>query len=223
MDGMHLHHGVTAPMGSGTFGAATPAAAAASFLGMWVAMIVVMMLPSIAPVLWRYRVSLAGAGVGRADVLVMVAGTAYLAVWTAAGLPVFVLVLAIPAAQSHWPVLMRIAPVAAGAVVLVAGIVQLTAWKARRLARCRRMSPAGHGARATAGSAWRHGLRLGRDCAASCAAVMASVLAVGMMDARAMAVATAAITAERLAPAGDRVARIIGLGAIVAGTVLIAR
>jgi hypothetical protein len=52
---------------------------------------------------------------------------------------------------------------------------------------------------------------------------MASVLALGLMDMRAMAIATLAITAERLAPAGDRVARVIGLGAIVAGSVLIAR
>src|SRR6516164_7491915 len=29
--------------------------AAASFLGMWVAMTVAMMLPSVAPMLWRYR------------------------------------------------------------------------------------------------------------------------------------------------------------------------
>jgi len=71
--------------------------------------------------------------------------------------------------------------------------------------------------------AWTHGLRLGRDCGLSCAGAMASVLALGLMDMRAMAIATVAITAERLAPAGERVARAIGLGAIVAGAVLVAR
>ena len=39
---------------------------------------------------------------------------------------------------------------------------------------------------------------------------MAILLAVGVMDLRAMAVVTAAITVERLAPAGERVARVIG-------------
>ena len=223
MDGVHLHHGVTASMGSVAMGAGTWPDAAAQFLGMWVVMTVMMMLPSIAPALWRYRVSLGRAGMARADVLAALAGTAYLAVWTGAGLLVFVLGLAISAAETRWPALMRIVPIGAGAVVLVAGSIQLTAWKARRLVRCREMQPAGVAARVTPGSALRHGLRLGRDCGLSCAGAMASVLVLGLMDMRAMAIATLAITAERLAPAGDRVARVIGLGAIVAGSVLIAR
>ena len=222
MDGMHLHHGATASMGGSAIGAGTLSGAAASFLGMWVVMTVVMMLPSIAPTLWRYRVSLAGEGVTRADALTALAGTAYLAVWTGAGLFVFLLGLAISAAQSHWPGVVRVAPIAAGAVVLVAGSIQLTAWKARRLARCRAVPPA-RVARTTVASAWTHGLRLGRDCGLSCAGAMASVFVLGLMDMRAMAIATVAITAERLAPAGERVARAIGLGAIVAGAVLVAR
>jgi len=223
MDGMHLHHGATASMGSSAIGAGAWPGAAASFLGMWVVMTVVMMLPSIAPTLWRYRVSLAGAGVTRAHALTALAGTAYLTVWTGAGVLVFLLGLAISAAQSHWPGVVRVAPIAAGAVVLVAGSVQLTAWKARRLARCREVPPARVAARTTVGNAWRHGLGLGRDCGLSCAGAMASVLALGLMDMRAMAIATVAITAERLAPAGERVARAIGLGAIVAGAMLAAR
>jgi len=222
MDGMHLHHGAAASMGGSAIGAGTLSGAAASFLGMWVVMTVVMMLPSIAPTLWRYRVSLAGAGVTRAHALTALAGTAYLTVWTGAGVLVFLLGLAISAAQSHWPGVVRVAPIAAGAVVLVAGSIQLTAWKARRLARCREVPPA-RVARTTVASAWTHGLRLGRDCGLSCAGAMASVLALGLMDMRAMAIATVAITAERLAPAGERVARAIGLGAIVAGAVLVAR
>ena len=222
MDGMHLHHGAAASMGGSAIGAGTLSGAAASFLGMWVVMTVAMMLPSIAPTLWRYRLSLAGAGVTRAHALTALAGTAYLAVWTGAGLLVFLLGLAISAAQSHWPGVVRVAPIAAGAVVLVAGSIQLTAWKARRLARCREVPPA-RVARTTVAGAWTHGLRLGRDCGLSCAGAMASVLALGLMDMRAMAIATVAITAERLAPAGERVARAIGLGAIVAGAVLVAR
>jgi predicted metal-binding membrane protein len=44
---------------------------------------------------------------------------------------------------------------------------------------------------------------------------MAVLLVVGVMDLRAMALVTAAITVERLAPAGKSVARV--LGAVVAG------
>jgi hydrogenase/urease accessory protein HupE len=43
------------------------------------------------------------------------------------------------------------------------------------------------------------------------------------MDLRVMAVVTAAITLERLAPAGERVARVVGVGITGTGLVLVAR
>ena len=52
---------------------------------------------------------------------------------------------------------------------------------------------------------------------------MAVLLVIGVMDLRAMAVVTAAVTAERLAPAGERVARVIGVVVVGAGLFLIAR
>ena len=52
---------------------------------------------------------------------------------------------------------------------------------------------------------------------------MAVLLVVGVMDLRAMAAVTVAITVERLAPAGERVARANGLVAVAAGLCLIAR
>jgi Predicted metal-binding integral membrane protein (DUF2182) len=63
---------------------------------------------------------------------------------------------------------------------------------------------------ADAGTAWRHGLRLGLHCSHCCAGLMAILLVIGVMDLRAMGVVAAPITAERLAPAGERVARAIG-------------
>ncbi len=47
--------------------------AGASFLGMWVVMKVAMMLPSLLPMLWRYRQAVGGAGetrLGRLTALV---------------------------------------------------------------------------------------------------------------------------------------------------------
>ena len=52
---------------------------------------------------------------------------------------------------------------------------------------------------------------------------MAVLLVIGVMDLRAMAIVTAAITVERLAPTGDRVARAIGAVVVGAGLFLIAR
>ena len=48
-------------------------------------------------------------------------------------------------------------------------------------------------------------------------------LVAGVMDLRAMVIVTAAITAERLAPAGERVARVIGAVVNAAGLLLIVR
>jgi predicted metal-binding membrane protein len=74
-----------------------------------------------------------------------------------------------------------------------------------------------------AGAAWRHGLRHGLHCSRCCAGLMVILLVIGVMDLRAMAVVAAAITVERLAPAGERVARITGAVVVGAGLFLIAR
>ena len=76
---------------------------------------------------------------------------------------------------------------------------------------------------ADAGTAWRHGMRLGLHCSCCSAGLTAILLVIGVMDLRVMAVVTAAITAERLAPAGERVARAIGVVVVGAGLFLIAR
>ncbi len=72
-------------------------------------------------------------------------------------------------------------------------------------------------------TAWRHGLRLGVHCFYSCLGLTTMLLIIGMMDVRAMAVVAAAITVERLAPAGERVAQAIGVVVVGAGVLLIAR
>jgi predicted metal-binding membrane protein len=50
---------------------------------------------------------------------------------------------------------------------------------------------------------------------------MAILLVIGIMDLRAMALVTVAITVERLAPVGERVARATGAIIVGAGLVLI--
>jgi predicted metal-binding membrane protein len=74
-----------------------------------------------------------------------------------------------------------------------------------------------------AATAWRHGLRLGLHCIYGCAGFTAILLVIGIMDVRVMALVTAAITAERLAPNGERVARAIGIVVVGVGQLLIAR
>jgi predicted metal-binding membrane protein len=108
-------------------------------------------------------------------------------------------------------------------VVLIAGALQFTAWKVRHLACCREEPGRGRTLSADAGTAWRHGLRLGLHCSHCCFGLMAILLVVGVMDLRAMALVAAAIAVERLAPNGERVARVTGAVAVGAGLLLIAR
>jgi predicted metal-binding membrane protein len=55
------------------------------------------------------------------------------------------------------------------------------------------------------------------------AGLTAILLVLGVMDLKVMAVVTAAATVERLAPAGERIARGIGAIVVAAGLLLIAR
>jgi len=52
---------------------------------------VAMMLPSLAPVLWRHRVAAIHAGASRTGRSMLLAGAGYLFVWSLCGLPVFAL------------------------------------------------------------------------------------------------------------------------------------
>jgi predicted metal-binding membrane protein len=198
-------------------------AAAASFLGMWVVMMVAMMLPSLVPMLRRYRQAVGRPGETRLGRLTAIAGVAYFFVWTVFGMAAFPLGVALAAVEMQQPALARAVPIAVGVVVLIAGALQFTAWKAHHLACCREAPGRGRTLPAGAGTAWRHGLRLGLHCTHCCVGLIAILLVIGVMDLRAMAVVAAAITVERLAPAGERVARATGAVVVAAGLFLIAR
>jgi predicted metal-binding membrane protein len=121
------------------------------------------------------------------------------------------------------PALARAVPISIGVVVLIAGSLQFAAWKTRHLACCREAPGRCRTLPGDAGTAWRHGLRLGLHCSHCCAGLMAILLVIGVMNLRVMAVVAAVITVERLAPASERVARAIGAVVVGAGLFLIAR
>ena len=197
-------------------------AAAASFVGMWIAMMAAMMLPSVLPALWRYRQAVTRTDASRPDGFTVIAGVGYVFVWAVVGAALFPLGAGVVALGVEHPALASAAPAMLALVVLLAGVVQLTPWKRHHLASCRPSWNDGRALGAGAGSAWRHGVRLGLDCGRCCANLMAILLVVGVMDLYAMIVVGIAITAERLAPAGDRVARITGVIALGAGFALLA-
>ena len=196
--------------------------AAAAFVPKWVAMMVAMMLPSLTPLLWRYRTAMARAGSARVGWLTALAGAGYFAVWAAFGVAVFPLGVTLAAIVMREPALARAVPIVVGATVLIAGVLQRTGWKARHLSFCREADGRCLTLSVDASSAWRHGVRLGVHCSHSCAGLTAVALCFGVMDLRVMAVVAAAITAEHLASAGALVARVFGTMGVATGLCLIA-
>jgi predicted metal-binding membrane protein len=190
---------------------------------MWIVMMVAMMLPSLVPMLWRYRNAVDRTSETRLGQLTAIVGVGYFSVWTVFGMAAFPLGVALATIAMQQPALARAVPITVGVVVLVAGALQFTAWKARYLAFCRHAPGVGRTLPADAGTAWRHGLRLGLQCSYSCAGLTAILLVIGVMDLRTMAVVAAAITIERLAPSGGRVAQAIGAVSVGVGLFLIAR
>jgi predicted metal-binding membrane protein len=197
--------------------------AAASFLAMWVVMMVAMMVPSLIPMLSRYREAIGRAGKMRLGPLTALVAIGYFFMYGVLGVVAFPVGVALAAIEMRQPALARVVPIAVGVVVLIAGAFQFTAWKARQLARCRETPGHDRKLPADAGTAWRHGVRLGIHCGRCCANLMLILLVIGIMDLRVMALVTAAIALERLAPDSERVARALGFVIVGAGVLLIAR
>jgi predicted metal-binding membrane protein len=210
MDGMSMPGGWSMSMAWMRMPEQTWIDAAGSFLAMWMAMMVAMMLPSLLPMLSRYRSAVGRTGEARLGRLTMLVGGGYFFVWAVLGLTAFPVGAMVASIEMQVPAIARAVPFATGAIVMLAGALQLTRWKARQLASCRHSACAGS-LRPDAATAWRHGMRLGIHCAHCCAGLTVILLVVGVMDLRAMAAVTVAISLERLAPAGERIARAIGV------------
>ncbi len=114
--------------------------------------------------------------------------------------------------------------VAAGVVLVLAGLVQVTPLKQACLAHCRnpltyflarwQNGPTG---------GFRLGLGHGLFCVGCCWALMATAFALGVMNLLWMAVLTAIVYIEQLAPHGDRIGRVAGAALVVAGLAMIVR
>ena len=184
--------------------------AAASFLGMWILMMIPMMLPALVPVLACHR---------RRDATSPARVAAgYFLVWGVFGAGAYLVGATLAAAEMRWPAFARAVPLATGVVILLGGGVQLTAWKARQLRNCRDSACA----RPLPGDGpWRDGMRLGRHCCLCCSGLIAILLVTGVMDPGVMGMIAAAITLERLAPRPRLAATAIGLIAIVSGALVV--
>lgn len=214
--GMSMPGGWTMSMAWMPMAGQSWAVAAGAFLGMWGLMMVAMMLPSLVPALASYRRSLAADGRWWPTFLM---GAGYFSVWVGLGAGIFPFGVGLSLAAMRWERVASTVPVATGGLLMLAGWIQLSAWKRRLLGRCRRSSACSWGP-PDARSAWKQGVHLGVVCVLCCAGFTLTLLVLGVMDVRVMALVAAAITLERLAPWPGPVARasggvVLGLGLLV--------
>lgn len=188
----------------------------ASYLVGWVAMMTAMMFPAISPVVRLYSRAAARGTV--APLPVFVAG--YLAVWSAVGLPAYFAWRALDdplSAGDPW------VGRAAGAVLIAAGVYQLTPLKRACLRHCR--SPmslfmrSGASAARASGALWM-GATHGTVCVGCCWALMAVLVAVGTMHIGWMAILAIVIFVEKVLPRGEAIARLVAAALAVIGVVL---
>jgi predicted metal-binding membrane protein len=175
-----------------------------SFLGVWAGMMAAMMLPSAVP---------AALAVARASRALPTAlfGVGYLVVWTAFGVVAYALfrvATSFDLGRFAWD---RDGPYAAGGVIVLAGIYELTPLKKQLLRRCR--SPHDPGARGALGA----GIANGIYCVGCCLGLMAVLFALGVMSVFWMVVIAAVIFVEKVFPSGTRLTRAVGIGLIALG------
>lgn len=188
----------------------------ATLAAMWVLMGAAMMLPTAAPAIDLYgRLVRKEPETQARQMAGFVAG--YLVAWSGFGLAAAVLDWAAADLLGAVPPDALI-----GALLVVAGLYQLTPIKQACLAACR--NPLGHFMRH-----WREGqlgaLRLGMShgavCVGCCWALMALMLASGAMNPAWMVALGLLMLAEKTLPGADRAGRFLGLAAALAGAALI--
>src|ERR1700682_469880 len=222
--GMLMPGGWTMPMMWMVLPGQSLAGSAFVFLVMWQAMMIAMMLPSSWPTLELYSRVARHTGQRWPMFNTVLAGAGYFTVWGAFGAIAFAAGFEISRAAMASPRISHWIPVAAGALLVLAGIWQLTPFKQSCLNHCREpLLFLGHVYKPGAWGGFRVGLHHGAFCAACCWALMLMQLVLGVMNIAVMAGVAAIIAVEKLWKRGPLLARLVGAISIVAGFVLMFR
>ena len=191
---------------------------AALFQVTWVVMMAAMMLPSLVPFTIGVGRLMRAGGAGRSGTALLTLG--YFAVWVATGAIAYLVWRGFEELAVGSP---EDAARAGSAVLFGAAIYQLTPLKRVCLRHCR--SPSllllQHGPRALASrfGATRTGLAHGMYCLGCCWALMAVLLALGVMSLIWMGMVAAVIAAEKVTRYGEQVSR--GLGVLLAAVAVL--
>jgi predicted metal-binding membrane protein len=188
---------------------ATMGLTAPLFLAFWVVMMAAMMFPAAAPMILTFASIQAARrrqGQAFAPTCLFVAG--YMAVWTAMGVVAYAAAVAGEAlvAWAGWPA--RTVAQWGGAMLILAGLYQLTPLKSLCLSKCQ--SPISFimtSWRDGAGGAWRMGIAHGLYCLGCCWPLFAILFPLGMMNLWAMTILTILIFGEKTRAWGNGIAR----------------
>ena len=191
---------------------------ALAYVVAWAVMMAAMMLPSAAPMIGLYAATQkTGRVVVRATSVALFA-LAYLALWGLTGVPIYAGSLALMALSTG-----ALTYVVA-AVLLGAGLFQLTPWKYACLRHCR--SPIGFllghwrpGWSGALAMGWAHAVY----CLGCCWALMVVLVVAGAMGLPWVLLIACVVAAEKLLPGGERIARVTGLVLVLLGVAVALR
>jgi predicted metal-binding membrane protein len=210
--------GMAGDMANGA-GGLTMGMAAPIFLATWVVMMAAMMLPSAAPMILMFDAIQAGRSrQGRSTVPTSVFVGGYLVVWAAFGIVAYAAALLAGWLSDSSADLAKIAPRVGGAVIVAAGIYQLTPLKQACLSKCRTpmqfvLTSWRDGLRGT----FRMGLGHGAYCLGCCWLLFVILFPLGIMNVAAMAVVALLVLAEKTLPVGRRISQFVGVVLVAVG------
>lgn len=193
------------------------------FIAIWTVMMIAMMFPAAAPMILMFsKIYASKRQQQQAFVPTWVFVSAYLLIWSLSGVVLYPLAVGVEslAANSMW--LMNNAARIGGAILLLAGLYQLSPLKHTCLSKCRTpvqfILSSWHDGY---GGAFRMGLEHGIYCLGCCWLLFVILFPLGIMNIAIMALVTALIFAEKALPFGRRISQIAGLALIAYGVLVI--
>lgn len=194
-------------------------------IAMWAVMMVGMMLPAAAPVILLFAtVNRKRREQGDLAVPTGIFILGYLSVWGAFSLAAGLAQWGLHTAALLSPAMTTTSPLVGGALLVAAGLYQLTPLKEACLAHCR--SPLGFLMtewRDGVAGALRMGLRHGSYCLGCCWILMTLLFVTGVMNLLWVALIALFVLVEKVAPGGRLIGRLASWALIVAGLVVLGR
>lgn len=193
------------------------------FIALWVAMMVAIMYPTAAPMIMMFaKIHDGRKARGQTFVPTWVFAGAYILVWSATGIGAYGVAVAgdALAGESAW--VMDNAPRLGGALLIGAGLYQLTPLKDICLGKCR--SPLSfilNSWREGQGGSFRMGVEHAVYCLGCCWLLFLILFPLGMMNVAVLALLTALIFAEKVLPRGRQIAYVAGAALAVYGAVVV--